>query len=302
MSPSPKGSTSGPPMAIRMLCWTAVMVSVLGLAWSGSAGATSVRVQPGVNLSRIAQTYGTSVPALVALNGIANPNFVVAGTVLQIPTAGAAGSGTTVASTSTAVVVTAGDSLWAIATRYGTTVASLAQMNGIADPSHVTIGSHLAVPAPSNPGSVSGAAQSSKLPSALLAHPSRLALIPVFQRWAAAYGVPTPLLEAMCWWESGWQMTVVSSTGAVGVGQLEPSTVSTMRVVLGDPTLSATDASDNIQMAAAYLHQLLVQTSGNQGLALAGYYQGLTSVRQRGMMVSTVQYTHGILAFVPSFS
>ena len=123
-----------------------------------------------------------------------------------------------------------------------------------------------------------------------------------FQKWAAAYGVPTPLLEAMCWWESGWQMTVVSSTGAVGAGQLEPSTVSTMRVVLGDPTLSATDSSDNIQMAAAYLHQLLVQTSGNQALALAGYYQGLTSVRQRGMMVSTVQYAHGILAFVPSFS
>ena len=92
-------------------------------------------------------------------------------------------------------------------------------------------------------------------------------------------------------------MSVVSSTGAVGIGQLEPSTVAKLRVSLGQPGLQATNTSDNIEMAAAYLHQLLIQTQGDAGLALAGYYQGLNSVRRSGMFPSTVQYVNGILAF-----
>jgi N-acetylmuramoyl-L-alanine amidase len=284
------------------------VAAVLGTMWSAPVGATSVRVRAGVNLSQIARTYGTSVPALVALNGIADPNVVVAGAELQIPTSGANNSSAAVSPGSTRVVVVAGDSLWAIAARYGTTVASLAQVNGIADPSLVTLGSHLSIPAQSSVWTATGgggsasAGQGSTLPAALLAHPTRLALVPTFHRWATAYGVPTSLLEAMCWWESGWQMNVVSSTGAVGVGQLEPSTVRSLRVTLGDQTLSSTNPSDNIEMAAAYLQELLAQTGGNQGLALAGYYQGLVSVRHRGMMPSTAQYVHGILASVPAFS
>jgi N-acetylmuramoyl-L-alanine amidase len=288
--------------AAGLLAAVATMVTTLGIAWSSPAGATSVRVGTGGTLSQIATTYGTSVSALVARNGIANPNMVLAGTVVQIPAAGANASTTTAHTDSTTVVVAAGDSLWALANRYGTTVTSLVQVNKIADPSHVTIGTHLIVPAASSATPVSATGRTSRLPAALSAHPDRLAMLPTFQKWAGAYGVPAPLLEAMCWWESGWQMGVVSSTGAVGVGQLEPSTVRTLRVTLGDPTLTSSNLSDNIEMAAAYLHQLLAQTGGNQSLALAGYYQGLVSVRQHGMMASTVQYAHGILAFVPSFS
>jgi N-acetylmuramoyl-L-alanine amidase len=287
--------------ATAVVCAWAALVGACGVARSVPAGATAVRVSAGGTLSQIAHTYGTSVSALVAANRIANPNMVLAGTLVQIPAPGANGTGAA-SPGSTTVAVAPGDSLWAIASRYGTTVASLVQANGITDPNHVTIGSHLVVPASSVTTAVSVAGQGSRLPAALLAHPDRLSMLPTFRRWAGAYGVPTALLEAMCWWESGWQMGVISSTGAVGVGQLEPSTVRTLRVVLGDPTLSSTNLSDNIEMAAAYLHQLLVQTGGNQGLALAGYYQGLVSVRQHGMMTSTVQYVHGILAFVPLFS
>jgi hypothetical protein len=55
-------------------------------------------------------------------------------------------------------------------------------------------------------------------------------------------------------------------------------------------------------MAAAYLHQLLLQTRGDAGLALAGYYQGLNSVQRSGMFPSTVQYVNGILAFTDLFA
>jgi soluble lytic murein transglycosylase-like protein len=97
-------------------------------------------------------------------------------------------------------------------------------------------------------------------------------------------------------------MSAVSSTGAVGIGQLEPTTVAKLRVSLGQSGLQATNTSDNIEMAAAYLHQLLLQTRGDAGLALAGYYQGLNSVQRSGMFPSTVQYVNGILAFTDLFA
>ena len=55
-------------------------------------------------------------------------------------------------------------------------------------------------------------------------------------------------------------------------------------------------------MAAGFLHDLLVATSGNVSLALAGYYQGLTSVAQVGILPSTAQYVQGITAYRSWFS
>lgn len=294
-----------------MIVAVAAVAGMIGLAWPGAAGATSVRVGPGMNLSQIAHTYGTSVNALVADNGIADPNRVLAGAILQIPVSGTPGSGAATLGGSTTVVVAPGDNLWAIAARFGTTVAALVKLNGITDSNHVLAGTHLLVPerstaisAPESGGEgpLSALVGSSTYPAALAALPERLALLPIFQQWAGTFGVPGSLLEAMCWWESGWQMSVVSPTGAMGVGQLEPSTVATLRVALGDQSLDPTRTSDNIEMAAAYLHQLLTQTGGDESLALAGYYQGLASVRQSGMLASTVQYVHGILATTALFS
>jgi len=47
--------------------------------------AQSHRVQLGETLDVLARRYGVGVATLAAANGIANPNFVVAGTVLRIP-------------------------------------------------------------------------------------------------------------------------------------------------------------------------------------------------------------------------
>ncbi|HEX4082789.1 MAG TPA: LysM domain-containing protein, partial [Acidimicrobiales bacterium] len=54
---------------------------------AGSAGAATVEVLPGQTLSQLAEAYGTPVSTLAATNGIANPNLIVAGTFLVIPTA-----------------------------------------------------------------------------------------------------------------------------------------------------------------------------------------------------------------------
>ncbi len=295
------------PALIRIAIVSAVAVVAAGWAGSGDAAAATVRVGPGTTLTQIARNYGTTVAALVAQNGIGDPNLIEAGTVLRVPAAGGTGSATAASSGSATITVARGDTLWSIATRYGTSVTAIVAANGIGDPSHVEIGAKLDVPVgPASATSVSGTLlptqlQRSSLPLGLLEHPERLRLQPLFEKWSSEFGVPESLLEAMCWWESGWQMSAVSSTGAVGIGQLEPSTVTKLRVSLGQPALQATNTSDNIEMAAAYLHQLLVQTGGSESRALAGYYQGIPSVEASGMFPSTVQYVNGILSFTGLF-
>ncbi|HEY6623527.1 MAG TPA: LysM peptidoglycan-binding domain-containing protein [Acidimicrobiales bacterium] len=270
------------------------------------AAAVSVQVGPGQTLSQIAVNNGTTVSALAAANGIADPNLVLAGATLLIP-AGSGGTAAAASTQTTTIVVAAGDNLTGIAARYGTTVAELVALNGITDPNNIEAGSRLLVggpvPAPAG-GTVTEAAASTGagLPAQVLAHPDRVQLQPVFQQWAGTFGVPVSLLEAMCWWESGWQSGVVSSTGAVGIGQLEPYTVSSLRISLGDPTLDPTIPSNNIEMSAALLHDLLVQSGGSESVALASYYQGFTSVSQSGMFASTTQYVQGILSSVAGFS
>ena len=289
----------------------AATLGVIGIGWPGQAGAATVTVTPGETLTQIAQNYGTTVPALAAANGLADPNQVEAGSVLQVPSpvpAVAATSATSAPVSPQTVVVAQGQTLWSIANQYGSTVSALASANGITNTAHVLLGATLIIPTAfsvvSLPVAVneSTSSASSTLPPALLAQPQLLTLLPVFQRWSAYFGVSAPLLEGMCWWESGWQAGVVSPTGAVGIGQLEPITVSTLADELGNQSLNPDSPSDNIEMAAAYLQQLLVENGGNESTTLADYYQGPTSVAQSGVLPSTVQYVNGVLGAASLFS
>jgi LysM repeat protein len=268
---------------------------------AGPASAGTVRVARGETLWSIASRYGTTVAALAAANDITNPNLVHAGALLQIPTPSMSG-----ASLSSTIVVGPGDTLTAIAARYHTTAAALAAANGISNPNLVYAGSHLRLPDQSiAEASYTEPATggSGGLPPALLAHPDRLALRSDFVQSANAYGVPASLLEALCWWESGWQESVVSSTQAVGVCQIEPSTASFVNTVLvPGGRLDVHSTAGNIAMGAAYLHDLLERAGGNESLAIASYYQGLVSVEHSGMLPTTRTYVKGILAYSAIFA
>jgi len=300
-----------------------------------AAAADRYQIRRGDTLSAIAARVGVSLRRLASANHLADPNLVVAGTWLVVPGAtgsaggnGTGGSGSDDASPSSGSggtaagrthVVAVGETLSAIAGRYGLSTAALAQANGIADPNRVFAGSRLQIPSlegPSggSPGSggsggstgstgssgstgsgSSGGSGSSSLPSRLQQHPERLALMPTFDQWAAAYGVPPDLFKAMTYLESGWQQNVVSSTGAVGIGQLMPATVVTVNRLLGT-SLRASVASENIRMSARYLDLLLSVTGGDSRAALAGYYQGLASVQHNGLYPSTIAYVNGVEA------
>ena len=177
----------------------------------------------------------------------------------------------------------------------------LEAVNGIVRPNLIVSGMQLRLP----PASTSALASDivpadSALPALLRAHPGRVALRSLFVHWAVVEGVSPALLEAMCWWESGWQTYISSVTGALGVCQLEPSTVTNLQAQLGQRTLDPNIASDNIEMAAVFFHQLLDATTGDVSMALAGYYQGLASVQSAGLFPSTMQYVKDP-GLVPSF-
>jgi LysM repeat protein len=94
-------------------------------------------VQAGENLFRIALRYGTSVDAIVAANNLSDPHSISAGQRLRIPASSTAGAQT--------YVVQAGDTLFSIASRFGTTVEALAALNGLAPPYALAVGQELTI-------------------------------------------------------------------------------------------------------------------------------------------------------------
>ncbi|MEY2569876.1 MAG: hypothetical protein QOE63_226 [Acidimicrobiaceae bacterium] len=264
------------------------------LAAAGSADTNGHTVQPGETLSGIAAHEGSTVQAIAAANGISDPNLIIAGMLLVIPAAPAAAPPPAAPVTYT---VQSGDNLAGLATRFGTTPAAIVQANGIKNPNVIVIGKVLQIP--SGAGDV-GATGS--LPARLRSHPERLALRPTFVRWANAYGVPPSLLEGLAWNESGWQNDVVSSTGALGIGQLMPDTVTFARLFLGNRNLDPANPDDNIRMSAWFLGYLLQQTGGNGDLSVAAYYQGLRSVTTGPLLAETQHYVEVVKALRPLFA
>ena len=97
-------------------------------------------VKSGETLSEIADRFGTSTERLIQLNGISNPNLVVAGTRLAIP---GRPSSSAAPRNAKEHVVRSGESLSSIAGRYGLPVERLVAINKIDDPDLVVSGTRL---------------------------------------------------------------------------------------------------------------------------------------------------------------
>ncbi len=95
-------------------------------------------VRAGETLSGIALRYGVTVEDLVAANGLNNPNLIFVGQVLVIPRPSAAGG--------QIYTVRAGDTLSAIARRYGVSVSDLAAANGLSNPDAIFAGQRITIP------------------------------------------------------------------------------------------------------------------------------------------------------------
>jgi len=109
------------------------------------------RVNSGDTLGKIAQRHGVSVSSIKSANNIKG-STIMAGQTIRIP--GTSGSGTGDTSNSTAMVkykVRSGDSLGAIAGRYGVSVASIKNANNLKT-STIMVGQTLTIPGGSGRG------------------------------------------------------------------------------------------------------------------------------------------------------
>jgi LysM repeat protein len=278
-------------------------------------------IAPGESLSAIAAADGLTVDQLAAANGLSSDSQLTAGATLAIPpqTGDAAATSSSVSSSASAAaaqgssstlssaggyVVQPGDTLSAIAARYGVSVGDLAAANGLDPAGILPAGDTLSIdgapssamevsatPAASESGSSAGGAQ----PTGESVSPAAVGSI------AAENGVSPSLAQAIADQESGFNNSMVSSTGATGVMQIEPGTWNYIQSNLGGPTLSPGSATDNIRGGVELLHSLLDQTGGDPALAAAGYYQGLASVRAHGLYPDTQQYVNNVLALRQRF-
>lgn len=130
----------------------AMFALLLISAWAAPAAAADPIhvVQTGDTLSSIALRYGTTVTAIMQLNGLTNPNLIYVGQQLVIPTGSGAppeppGGGQVI------YVVRTGDTLFAIAQRFGVSMMSIAQTNGIINPSLIYVGQQLVIPGAAGP-------------------------------------------------------------------------------------------------------------------------------------------------------
>jgi LysM repeat protein len=262
------------------------------------AATATVEVARGQTLSALARSLGVRVDELARANGITDVHHVRAGRRLVVP---AAATATAPAPAAVAVPVPApravevgrGQTLSAVARSVGVTVDELARANGIRNVHRVRAGQRLLVPA--------GAASAASVPEGLRALPDRLVLLPLFDAAARDFGIPADLFKAMTWQESGWRNDRVSSTNALGIGQLMPATIQFVNGVLLKAQLDPSRPEDNIRMSARFLAYLLHQNAGDVPRALASYYQGLASVRSRGPLPETLRYVANVLALRDKF-
>ena len=104
---------------------------------------------------------------------------------------------------------------------------------------------------------------------------------------AAQYGVSPSLAAAIAWQESGFNNAMVSAANARGVMQVMPGTWDYVQQNLAQRALDPNSATDNVHAGVMYLKRLLDETGGDENTAIAGYYQGLQSVRDRGLYDDT---------------
>ena len=201
-----------------------------------------------------------------------------------------------------------GETLSELAAGVGVSTADMARANGIADPDRIRAGQRLVVPetSPSTPrvrggGRLRGSGATGRMPDDLRRNPGRLRMMPRLDAAARAHGVPPDLLKAVTWQESGWQNDKVSSTKALGIGQLMPDTVTFVNDRLLAKKLDPRRSDHNIVMSARFLRYLLDQTGGDTPLAIAAYYQGLASVRRDGPLRVTNQYVANVSALRAKF-
>jgi LysM repeat protein len=298
--------------AARVATRAAGVPVVLATVVTASApGWTTYLIQPGDTASGIAARHGTTVSALVEANGLAaSGDRIYAGRSLQVPTTGSSG-GSLIAAGHTVV---RGDTVIGLARRYGVSRRALRTANDIPATGAIFVGQRLSIPGPAAartsvpntfagrayPDSVAGAAARNRetLAARGVASPAEVGALII--RTAERYGVDPSLALAISWQESGFNQRKVSVANAIGAMQVIPASGQWVSGAAGRD-LDLLDTEDNV-LAGVLVLKALRRSATSEEQAIAAYYQGLRSVRERGMLSDTRRYVANVQALRDRFS
>jgi soluble lytic murein transglycosylase-like protein len=254
-------------MTSRTRIGSAAAIGASALMAGPAVMASTYVVRPGDTLTDIAVRHGTTVSALAHANHISNPSLLRVGQLLEIPdNALGLPAYTAGAQDIENHTVVAGESIFSVARSYGVDLTALARVNSIRVNAQLHPGAVLHIP-----GRLARA-------NALLTHT------------AQEHGVDPKLIRAVAWMESGWQQGVTSSTGAVGMMQIEPYTGEWVSKYIAGRHLNLHAAGDNVLAGTLLLKHLLAVHHGDVNAALAAYYQGDASISSHGLYGDTKQY------------
>jgi len=259
------------------------------------------RIVRGDTLWGLARSHHTTVSEVQRMNHLTT-SVIRAGDLLLLPGAGTSTSnpasrassgatGTMIATTT--YLVRSGDTLSAIGRRVHGSVSVLARLNHLSGRMTIYAGKRLLVPAPARAGNVSSAAAADRAQLASTPQPSRSQIAAMVRAEAQRQGVDPALALAIATAESSLDQRAVSYADAVGVMQLMPYTATWLSSLDGRP-LDRMQAADNIRGGVMLLRFLTRAT--DLETAIAGYYQGLASVRAHGLRPDTKAYVSRVLA------
>lgn len=294
----------------------------VGTSSAAASAATSTPagtyvVQSGDTLWSIALKFGTSVTGLAQLNAVSNPSLIRVNQPLVIPAGATAPVVSTNASTlapspAATYTVVRGDTLSSIAARFGTSVSAIVSANALTNPSIIRAGQSLTIPGGVPTGLVGDTFLGYKYPADVVAAanvnkatlnamdvPSRVQMQRLVIDTANAMGVDPALAQAIAYQESGFNMRAVSPANAIGCMQVIPTSGEWASGLVGRD-LNLLIAQDNVAAGVAILKQLSRNGTPVE-TAIAGYYQGERSVRERGLNPDTKQYVASVTSLMARF-
>lgn len=165
LSPASAPSTTAPPAA---------------------APAATHTVVPGDTVFAIAKRYGTTVSAIMSINGIAGSAIITPGQTLRVaagstpapaPVSAVAPAAPPAAAAPASHTVASGDTLFAIARKYATSVSHLLQVNGLGEGSIIYPGQALRLTAPAPAAAATAPQRSAALDATQTAHAAHIVRI-----------------------------------------------------------------------------------------------------------------------------
>lgn len=194
--------------------------------------------------------------------------------------------------------VESGDTLTIIANHYHTTISMLAHANVIRNRNLIFVGQRICIPHHGRAGISHGVTANGTVrwyAYSALEWSNQGQVRRRLYRAAARHRLPSKLVLAIAWQESGWTQHVIARDGGIGVMQLMPYTAMGINAGIGqllDPYI----LDDNLDLGTTYLEWLWRSFHGDLKKVISAYNEGGWAVRHRG--IYNWHYVNNVLALM----